>query len=93
MKDIQTRITDAQTALQNKKLKGGKREQAEEVLKRMTQQMFSAQHELESCEAKAAQLMKNKADLANRLEAKKKSAEKFRNHELWLSLSSLECNW
>ena len=51
-------------------------------MKNMTQQMFSAQHELESCEAKAAELMKKKTDLTNRLQAKKKSAEKFKKHEL-----------
>ena len=82
IQEVQTRIAEAQTALQNKNLKGKKREMADEELKRMTQQMYSAQQELESCEVKAAQLMKRKADLTNKLEAKKKSAEKFRNHEL-----------
>ena len=48
----------------------------------MTQQMFSAQHELESCEAKAAELMKKKTESTNRLQAKKKSVEKFKKHEL-----------
>lgn len=82
IQEVQTRIAEAQTALQNKNLKGKKREMADEELKRMTQQMYSAQQELESCEVKAAQLMKRKADLTNKLEAKKKSAEKFRKHEL-----------
>ena len=82
IKEIQTRVSEAQSALQKKSLKGKKRDQAEEDLKNLTEQLYSAQHELETCEVKAATLMKKKTDLANRLKAKMVSAEKFRKHEL-----------
>ena len=84
VKDLDARISEKRMLLQpsNKKLTGKKRVQAEEELKHLTKQMFDAQHELEVCETRTSQLMKSKTELAYKLVAKKKAAEKFRKHEL-----------
>ena len=63
-------------------MNGKKRAQVEEELKHLTKQMFDAQHELELNKMETSKLMKSKTELANKLTAKKNSAEKFRRHEL-----------
>jgi len=81
---VKSRVDQLQTQLQpsNKKLKGSARSDAESELKHLVDQMGAAQHDIESNKGKTQQLLSQKQNLSQKIEAKKNSLAKFKSGAL-----------
>merc|ERR1712166_1573666 len=80
MKQIKSRVDDLQNSMN--KLKGNKKQNAEAELKHLMQQMASAQSDIDSNQGTTQSLLSKKQQLSSKLNAKKKSLEKFKSGAL-----------
>ena len=80
MKQIKSRVDDLQNSMN--KLKGNKKQNAEAELKHLMQQMASAQSDIDANQGTTQSLLSKKQQLNSKLNAKKKSLEKFKSGAL-----------
>ena len=79
---IKSRVEELQGQLAGNKIKKSKRGNVELELKHLIEQAASAQHDIDANQGKTQQLLSQKENLSNKVNAKKQSLAKFKSGAL-----------